>query len=61
MDIKDLEHPFRLCVEMLYFCCFSCENTQEIKVSETKEKLAFFFGESMVDDAAKLLSGEDVK
>ena len=57
-DLDQLEYPLKLCVEMLHYCAFSCEKTQELKASEIRIKLAEFFGDEMVAKAVSIVTGE---
>ena len=58
MKMSELEYPLRLCVEMLSFCTFSCETTQDMTSSEIKDKLAFFFDREIVEQAVLVLLGD---
>ena len=56
--LSDIEYPLRLCVEMIYYCGIPNPKTQEMTSSEIKEKLEVFFDSEMINEAVKMLTGE---
>jgi hypothetical protein len=60
MIYSDVEYPLRLCVELMHYCAISNNKTNEIKSSELREKLKFFFTEDEIKQAGNLLCGKTI-
>lgn len=55
---KDIPYPQRLAVEMLHYCCWSCEKTNNMRHSEIVAALGAFFSQEHLDYAGRVLRGE---
>jgi len=47
------KYPLRLCVEMLHYCFWSNEKTQDKKASEIKTMLLEFFTQEQIDESLR--------
>ena len=61
MQLRDVEYPLRLCVEMLHYCAIFNELTKDKSSSEVKEMLKAFFTDEQIEESFKLLCGSTDK
>lgn len=61
MQLRDVEYPLRLCVEMLNYCAMSNQLTKDKRPSEVKEMLKAFFTDEQIEESFKLLCGSTDK
>ena len=55
---KELEFPLSLCVQMLHYCVWNNKLTEDMRLSEIKEYLGYFFTEDLIEEAQKIMIGE---
>jgi len=53
---QELKYPINLCADLLLFCFWSCEKTEDKKPSEIKEILLNFFTQEQIDEAIKAIT-----
>lgn len=60
MELKSLPYPLRLCVEMMHYAAWMCDETKEMRPSEVRKLLRAFFNDSIIDEATAILNGCNV-
>jgi len=56
---QEIKYPLKLCIDLLHFSVWGSEKTKDKTAYEIKEMLLNFFTQEEIDEALRVLKGED--